>query len=194
MATDVEICSSALMLLGDAPIASLADTTPRAVICANIYQIAKRDILRSHPWNCAIRRVVLAPLSTAPVGGEWAAQFTLPGACLRVLDCGVYGEEDYLLEGNKILANTSTLVLRYVEDIAENVFDANLVCVMVKRMEMDLAYPITKSTSLMESLRQEFHARSVGVLAKAKTSDGQEYPSQTYGDSPVLAVRFGRPV
>jgi hypothetical protein len=106
----------------------------------------------------------------------------------------VYGEENYLLEGNKILADTTTLVLRYIADIGENVFDANLVAVMVKRMQMDLAYPITKSASLMESLRQEYHARGVGVLAKAKAADGQEYPSQTYGDSPVIAVRYGRPV
>lgn len=194
MATDVEICSNALMLLGDAPIASLSETTPRAIICANVYPIAKRDVLRSHPWNCAIKRVVLAPLAAAPVGGEWAAQFTLPGDCLRVLDCGVYGEEDYQLEGNKLLADTTTLVLRYIADIGENVFDSNLVGVMVKRMAMDLAYPITKSSSLMESLRQEYHARGVGTLARAKAVDGQEYPSQNYGDSPVIAVRYGRPV
>jgi hypothetical protein len=62
---------------------------------------------------------------------------------------------------------------------------------MVKRMEMDLAYPITKSTSLADSLAQKFYARGNGVLAVSKAVDGQENQNEQFGDSPFLQVRGG---
>jgi hypothetical protein len=54
---------------------------------------------------------------------------------------------------------------------------------------MDLAYPITKSTSLRDSLKQEFYAKGVGIFARAKTVDGQENPPEDWNDSPFLNVR-----
>lgn len=189
MATDVEICSNALLLLGDKPIASFADGTPRAAICANVYGLAKADILRRHPWNCALKRVILSPESTAPAF-DWKYQFARPSNWLRTLQVGYQDQMlDYVIEGVRFLANTNVLPLVYVANVTEGEWDALLISVMVKRMEMDLAYPITKSTSLRDSLKQEFYANGIGVLAQAKTIDGQENPPESWGDSPFLQVR-----
>lgn len=192
MATKEEICTNALMLLGDSPIASFNENTPRARLCANLYPIAKRAILRAHPWNCAQRRVQLAPLASAPAF-DWRFQFALPGDFLRVVQVGQSwtAGEDYLIEGNRILANTSVLPLVYVAECTESVFDSLLTGVMVKRMELDLAYPITKSTSLRESLKEDFYRKGTGVLAQAKAVDGQENPPESWGDSPFISVRGG---
>ncbi|WP_439587495.1 hypothetical protein [Hydrogenophaga sp.] len=189
MATDVEICSSALLLLGDKPIASFADGTPRASICANTYSLAKADILRKHNWNCATKRVILSPESTPPAF-DWKYQFARPNGWLRTIQVGYQGQMlDYAIEGIRIMANTNVLPLVYVANVPEGEWDSLLTMVMVKRMEMDLAYPITKSTSLRDSLKQEFYANGVGVLAQAKTIDGQENPPEDWGDSPFLQVR-----
>jgi len=189
MATDVEICSNALLLLGDKPIASLTDGTPRASICANSYNLAKADILRRHNWNCAMRRVVLAPETTTPAF-DWKYQFARPSDWLRTIQVGYRNHMlDYAMEGVRILANVNVLPLVYVANVTEGEWDSLLTMVMVKRMEMDLAYPITKSTSLRDSLKQEFYAKGVGVLAQAKTIDGQENPPEDWTDSPFLSVR-----
>jgi len=192
MATKESICSAALLLLGDKPIASFTEGTPRAQMCANLYPLSKLDILREHPWNCAQRRVILAPL-TAPPAFDWKFQFAMPGDWLRTIQVGQNwtAGEDYLMEGGRLMANTNVLPLVYVADVTEGLFDAQLVNVMVKRMEMDLAYPITKSTSLKDSLRQAFYMKGVGILAKAKTIDGQENPPQDWNDSPFISVRGG---
>jgi hypothetical protein len=187
MATDVEICSAALLQLGDAPIASLSENTARARVAKNLYPSAKLAVLRAHPWNCAIKRVSLAALVGTPAGGEWSNWFATPGDLLRVLDVGQCGDDDYAFEGNRILYNGSSLVLRYVADITEGNFDALLTDVLKKRMAWDMAYAITKSTSLMESKQAEY----VRALREAKSIDGQENPPEEYGDSPFLQVRGG---
>lgn len=189
MATDVEICSNALVLLGDDPIASLADGTPRAKACANIYALARADILRRHPWNCAIRRVILAPESATPPF-DWKYQFARPDGWLRTVQIGYRDQQlDYAVEGVRIMANTNVLPMVYIANVTEGEWDALLTSVMIKRMEVDLAYPITKSTSLRDSLKQEFYQPGLGVLSQAKTIDGQENPPQDWNDSPFLNVR-----
>ena len=61
MATAVSICSNALLMLGDNPINSFDESaTPggldRARIADNLWPSTRNSILRSHPWNCAIKR------------------------------------------------------------------------------------------------------------------------------------------
>lgn len=186
MATDVEICSKALILVGDKPIASLSEQTTRASVCANLYPIARRQMLRMHVWNCAVKRVKLSALAGAPTYG-WSNWFAKPGDWLRVLDVGSCGKDDYAFEGNRILANQETLLLRYVADVTEGMWDAGLTDVMVLRMAADLAYPIAKSASLVQVKQQEYQA----ALRVAKAIDGQENPPEEFGDSPFLQVRGG---
>lgn len=191
MATDVTICSAALLKLGDEPIANLNEPTRRAKLCANIYPLAKLEVLRSHPWNCAVKRVVLTQLAETPAS-DWAYQFALPGDFLRLMQVGYVGDPlDYSFEGGRVLANVATLPIVYVADVTEGKFDSLLVQVMTLRMEMELAYPITKSTSLRDSLKQEFYAPAIGVLARAKNIDGQENPPEDWSYSTLIESRQG---
>lgn len=189
MATDVEICSNALLLLGAEPISSFTEESEDAGRCANIYPLAKAEVLRAHNWNCCTRRKILSPETTTP-DFDWRYQFARPSGWIRTLQVG-YADQplDYVTEGTKILANTNVLPIVYVADVSEGEWDALLVSVMVKRMELALAYPVTKSTSLRDSLKMEFYAKGVGVLAKAMTVDGQENPAESWGDSPLIQVR-----
>lgn len=191
MATnEVTICNAALIALGAQPIASLIENTPRAIQCNALYAVARDEVLRAHPWNCLVTRVVLSPLSAAPPFG-WSYQYVKPGDWLRTLSVGdeANGFDDYAFEGGRILANVSTLNLRYVAAKDPGQWDAHLVSAVTRRVQVELAYPITKSTSLRDSLKQEFHAPRVGILAQAKAVDGQENPPETYGDSPFIQVR-----
>lgn len=186
MSTDVEICSRALILIGDQPIASLTEQSVRASVCKNLYPIARREMLRRHTWNCAIKRVILAPLAGSPAFG-WSNWFAKPGDFLRLLDVGGCAQEDYEFESNRILANATALSIRYVADVTEGNWDASLTDVMTMRMAADLAYPITKSTSLAQLKQAEYR----DALRIAKAIDGQENPSEQFGDSPFLSARGG---
>jgi hypothetical protein len=186
MASDVEICSVALMSLGDDPINSLADETRAATLCANLYPPARLEVMRAHPWNCCVTRVILAPLSAAPAYG-YGKQFTKPSDWLRTLDVGENGNQDFRFEKGRFLADTDALYLRYIADVSEGNWDALLVHVMTKRMRYALAYPITKSTSLEAEAKADYEA----ALKQAKSVDGQENPPEEIGDSPFIDCRGG---
>lgn len=190
MATGVSICSNALLMLGAQTINDFADQNnlDRAKLCANLYPFQRDSILRAHPWNCCIKRVVLAPNAEAPPFGYRAA-FELPADCLRVLEVGSGGYQiDYLVEGRAIQANAMALELRYVfQNTVESTWDSHLVDLLTMAMAAVLAYPITQSTSEHDSRE----AKLMQATRQAKAVDGQEDPPQTLGNEHLLASRFG---
>lgn len=100
----IDICNSALSMVGAASIMSLTDNSREARVCNLQYDSNRRDELRKHYWNFALKRIVLAPDSAAPAF-DFAYQFTLPSDCLRVVipnDAFL----DWTLEGRKILTNS----------------------------------------------------------------------------------------
>lgn len=190
MATsEVQICSNALLLLGADPINSFDDESDRALLVSNLWPNALDAILRSHPWNCALGRVQLAPDAAAPAF-DYAYQFTLPGECLRVLSVGEKGENpDYELNKRKILYDEALLNLRFIErneDIPS--WDALLVQAAEAYMAMTCAYPITKSASMFEAMTKLWEFK----LRQARTIDGQENPPEEFGDFPLLTARRSR--
>lgn len=184
MATEVEICSAALILLGEAPIASLTETSKRATQAASLWPTARRDMLRMHNWNCALTRVVLSPLVATPAFG-YTYQFTKPGDFLRLVQCGEYGETDYVFEGNRIFSNEAVLKLVYIADVDTGQWDSMLTDLAILRMARDLAYPVTRSSSLRSEMNQEYRMAE----RAARNIDGQENPPENWGDSPFIAVR-----
>lgn len=189
MTTAVSICSNALLLLGKAPIADLDEGSDRAKYCANLYPMIRDAMLRKHYWNCAIKRVLLSPDGSAPAFG-YSAQFQLPSDFLRVFEVGTYKAfiTDYQLENRMLLANATALPLRYVwRNDNEDNWDAGLIQATTYAMAANLAYPITQSTSLRDSMI----TTAKEVLREAKAIDGQENPSDTLGDEfPLIMGRY----
>lgn len=188
MATKVSICSNALLLLGAKTINSLDEDSDRASLASNLYDSQRDEALRSHPWNCAVKRVVLAPDATAPAF-DYGAQFTLPGDWLRTVSVGYENDEvDYKHEAGKILANGTVLPLRYIfRNDNEATWDALLVTAMELKLAAAMAYPITGSASMADMMHQKF----LQTLRQARAIDGQDDPPQTLGDFPLLNSRFG---
>lgn len=189
-ATGVSICSNALLILGAQTINSFTDEADldRAKLCANLYPTVRNELLRSHPWNCAVKRLILSPDAVPPAFG-YDQQFELPADCLRVLEVGEGGcQIDYRIEGRRIQANTTVLELRYIfANEVESTWDDSLVQLATLAMAARMAYAITQSTSMEQSRLQEFQM----ALRTAKAVDGQEEPPQTLGDFPLYQARFG---
>ncbi|EPH0596582.1 MULTISPECIES: hypothetical protein [Klebsiella/Raoultella group] len=187
MASSISICSNALLALGAHPINSFDEASEHARLCSNIYPTVRNDLLRKHPWNCAVKRVVLSPSSTAPAFG-FGYQFPLPGDLIRILSVGrEYEDIGYRVEGNRLLANQNVIYLRYLfrnED--ESTWDSSLVNLAEAFMAAKLAYAVTGSASLRDSLTQE----AAYLLRQAKSIDGQEEPPETLDGYPTYESRF----
>lgn len=190
MATGVTICSNALLMLGSQTINDFEDqqNLDRAKLCANLYPTVRDDLLRAHPWNCCIKRAVLAPDAVAPLFG-YDHSFELPADFSRVLEVGSSGQQiDYLVEGRSIQSNTTVLELRYVfRNEVESTWDAHLMALATQAMCAALAYPVTQSTAKQAGEEQKLEL----MLRRARAVDGQEDPPQTLGDERLYAARFG---
>lgn len=180
----VAICNRALDLLGANPIASLEDDAAAARWLARNWTAARDATLAAYPWNCAMRRAVLAADAAAPAWGharaftlpEGPESATVPAYCLRARAVlGGWpepGGAPWKVEGRKILTDlTAPLYVRYtarVEDPAQ--FDAELADALALRLAADAAVAITGNAELAKAMRDAF----AGVLRAARLSDAQE--------------------
>ena len=158
MASVVDICNSALNLLGASTISALTEDTKNARLCNQRYEPMRNRVFRSHNWNCLIKRVQLAQDSTGPVV-EYTYGYTLPSDCLRVLKIhngttdSIKTALDYKLEGRNVVTDEGTVYLIYIAlDTDPNNYDAYLRETISHQLGADLAYAITNNATLAKNL------------------------------------------
>lgn len=195
MATEVSISSNAMLRLGGEPISSFdeADATganiERVRLAVNLWPTVRKQVLRAHYWNCAIKRVLISPDATPPSFG-YTNRFPRPADWLRTLQVGETERDriEFVTEGGYFLSDEDEFHLVYVFDNTNPAtYDALLVACMEAAMAWAMCYAVTKSTSLRETLARELQDQ----LALARAIDGQDDPPQTLGDFPIYASRFG---
>ena len=184
MATIVEICNIPLVTLGAAPIQDLypKENTVPARLAATFYAISRDEVLRSHPWNFAAKRVRLAPLADAPVSG-YARAFKLPADWLRTIEVSA---DDWKHENGCILCDESSIVLRYIYRLEdESRFDSLFTVALGYSLGTKMAYPLTKSTTQVDVMTKLY----AEYLQLARSVDAQEDPAEQFGESDMINVR-----
>ena len=176
MASVVNICNSALNLLGASTIAALTDDTKNARLCNQRYEPVRNRVFRSHAWNCLHKRVQLAQNSTAPVV-EYDHAYALPSDCLRVLKIhngttdSIATALDYKLEGRNIVTDLDTIFLIYISlDTDPNNYDTYLRESISHQLAADLCYAITNNASLANN----YMVRADERLREARFIDATE--------------------
>lgn len=179
MATDISICSNALLKLGAPPIHSFQDQTQTSGICANIWPGVRDAVLRAHPWNCATKRVILAPETATPAWG-YAHQFVIPADCLRIME--IEDSVDYRIESGRILSDETAINLKYIWRNTDPVtYDPALVDAMTQRMTAELAYPLTRSDQRQVTETNKYTA----MIREARFYDATEQPQDEFLNYPA---------
>ena len=176
MASVVNICNSALNLIGASTISALTEDTKNARLCNQRYEPVRNRIFRSHNWNCLVKRVELAQNTTAPVM-EYSYAYALPSDCLRVLRIyngttnSIESDLEYKIEGKNVITNQTTVYLVYTSlDTDPNNYDAYLREAISHQLGADLAYAITNNATLAKNLM----ARADERLREARFIDATE--------------------
>ena len=176
MASVVNICNSALNLIGASTISALTEDTKNARLCNQRYSPVRNRIFRSHNWNCLVKRVELAQNSTAPVM-EYSYAYALPSDFLRVMKIhngttdSIAADLDYKVEGKNIVTNQTTVYLVYVAlDTDPNNYDAYLREAISHQLAADLAYAITNNATLANN----YLTRADERLREARFIDATE--------------------
>ena len=176
MASVVNICNSALNLLGASTIAALTDDTKNARLCNQRYEPVRNRVFRSHAWNCLHKRLQLAQNSTAPVV-EYDHAYALPSDCLRVLKIhngttdSIASDLNYKLEGRNIVTDIDTVFVIYIAlDTDPNNYDTYLRESISHQLAADLCYAITNNATLAN----QYMTRADERLREARFIDATE--------------------
>ena len=192
MASGVDMCNSALNLLGASTISALTDDSKNARLCNQRYEPVRNRVFRSHAWNCLHKRVQLAQNSTAPVI-EYTYAYALPSDCLRVLKVhngttdSIASAIDYKLEGKNIVTDEGTIYLIYIAlDTDPNNYDTYLQESISHQLAADLAYAITNNATLAE----KYMTRADERLREARFIDATENSLGTIESSEFTDARL----
>lgn len=171
MATSsVDIVNSAALKLGVAPIASLDDGVKFSIAASNQYDKCRKQVLRAHPWNFAIRRVELASLAVPPET-IYGYVFELPANVLRVLPDPEYYDIEHKIEGRYLHTDESEFTIKYIEDIEDvTLFDACFEEALACALARDLAIHMKNSTQLAQLMDGAYRM----ALKEARAVDAQE--------------------
>jgi len=188
------ICNLALDLVqGDRVSDISSPQTPIEELCARWYDHTRRKLLRQHPWNFAIKRVILAASVTAPVFGS-DKKFPVPADFLRLLhlmdeDSRIIATKNYQFEDRAIMVEDVATSVRMVyiadeEDVTK--FDDLFVDLMAVELALSIAFKVTQSNSDFERLA----AMRKTLIVAAKSIDGQERPPESRVSSNNRRVRM----
>ena len=177
MTTDVDICNSALLKLGQGTgnliAASLSEDSRNARLCDALYAKKRDELLRGHVWNFAVTRAALSRDPAAPAFAFDHA-YNLPADWIRtvsVFDNEQTGTARYRLEGRRILSDAETLYLVYIRRVTDpNAMPPDFREALATLLAWDLALPIADSNSLADRMER----RHLRALRLAKSSDALE--------------------
>ncbi len=182
MASEVGIANAALRKLGQSPITDFSENSKAARIANERFADVRDELLSRHPWNFAMRRVLLPVNATAPAWGFTNA-FTLPADYIRVFE--VNGEDEnsgkWKVEDGAIVTDLDApLEIRYVY----RVVDANRMVsgfreALASVCAADWAEDITGDDSVVKAKA----GKATIAVAQARSNDGQEgIPDQVEAD------------
>lgn len=189
----VDICNLTCSLLNVDPITSItAPTNATEEVFALWYNQTRKEALRNHSWNFAMKRTTLAALSGDESFGI-GKKFGLPPDYIRVSEVGnpPLQAKDYVVEDNYIsLLNgfdeDSALKMVYVSDFKTvSRMDASFIDYFSTLLGQKVAFALTQKNSSVERL----DALMEKAEARATRNDGQENPPKRIQRSRSIQAR-----
>ena len=175
MPGETDVVNVGLRFIGATPITSLGDGTASANAADDIYTEVRDNLIRSHPWNFATKRLKLAQSATTPIF-EFDFAYPLPADWLRTMSIhdndaghgGILFRMEIVNNQRSIVTSASECWLRYVFQVTDpNIMSADFRRALSLSLARDLAIPLASSNTLQETYSREAKSQ----LASARSSD-----------------------
>lgn len=172
MLTKIDLCSMALLKLGEGPIQSLTDDSATSQLSRTLFDPVIDALIASHPWRFACKSFDL----TRTTDGD----FQIPAECIRVLKCN--GQ----IMGNKIIAPSETLSVVATVRVPVELFPSYFVSVAATKLAMEFCIPLSGNQSVFKMLAALYESE----LQAAKFVDSTTSVTHDIDNFSLINARF----
>ncbi len=172
MLTKIDLCSMALLKIGEAPIQSLLDDSASAKLSRTLFDVVIDGLLAVHPWRFAMREFKLTK--------NTSGAFLIPDEVLRVLKTG--GK----IIGNQIISDSDSVSIIGLVRVSPECFPAYFVSLAATRLAMEFCIPLSGNQSVFRMLTALYESE----LQTAKFTDSTTSDTDYLSDFSLLNVRF----
>lgn len=164
------VCNRALYKVGSERITSFTDGSKAAGIFSEIYDELRDEVNEAGQWKFSRAEATLNQLSVNP-SSSFDYAFQLPADCLKVRATSIDPSQEWTLSGDRVLlANDNAVDVVYTKQVTdEGQFSKHAIEALVCRLGMDIAFPLTGKTDLIEVMAKEFER----ALSLGRTFDSQ---------------------
>ena len=138
MLTKIDLCSMALLKLGENPIQSLSDDTTAAKLGRTLIDFVIDTLLAMHPWRFACH--------TYTVVKDENGDLNVPSDVLRII------KTDARVVENKIISDSSSVKLTAIRRVSPNDFPSYFSSVVATKLAMEFCIPLTSDQTVFRTL------------------------------------------
>lgn len=172
MLTKIDICTMALLKLGEKPIQSLLDDTPAAQLSRTLFDPVIETLLVMHPWRFASKKIDLQKDSEG--------NFLIPADVLRVI------KSPGQIIGNKIFAKQDEVsIVAIVRTPVEN-FPTYFSSLAATKLAMEFCVPLIGEQTVFKMLVALYETD----LQTAKFLDSTTSNNNDIQDFSLISSRF----
>ena len=172
MLTKIDLCSMALLKIGEQPIQSLADDSAPAKLARTLFDTVMDSVISAHPWRFATQTMDL----TKNTNGD----FLVPANVLRVL------KTSGRINGNRILCDGDTTTIIAVVKTAPELYPGYFVSLAATRLAMEFCIPLMGDQTVFRMLAALYETE----LQTAKFIDSTTATIDGRSDFSLVNTRF----
>ncbi len=138
MLTKIDLCSMALLKLGENPIQSLSDDTVAAKLGRTLIDFVIDTLLAMHPWKFACREYTILK--------DENGNLNVPSDVLRVI------KTDARIIENKIISDSDSVKIIAIRRMLPDSFPSYFSSVVSTKLAMEFCIPLTSDQSVFRTL------------------------------------------
>lgn len=172
MLTKIDLCSMALLKLGENPIQSLSDDTAAAKLGRTLTDFVIDTLLSMHPWRFACR--------TYNLNKDENGDFVIPSDVLRIV------KTNGKIMENRVVADSDNVTINAIVRVAPNEFPSYFASLVATKLAAEFCMPLISDTAVFRTLIALYETE----LQSAKFIDSTTSVNSAIDNFSLIDIRF----
>lgn len=160
MHTKIDLCTMALLKLGEKPIQSIVEDTPAAQLARTLFDSVIDTLLAMHPWGFACKKFELTKNNDG--------NFIIPTECLRIIKCN--GE----IIGNEVISPSDKISITAIIKVPTENFPSYFISLAATKLAMEFCIPLLGDQTIFRMLAALYESE----LQSAKFIDSTTFKTK----------------